>query len=158
MIHQDGSRGPYLDPCFCGKLDVRPYPDADDDQVRLELSVPELHAPDTSFAGELIDLLARVDADTVGCELGLHVLRDLGSVGEGDPVLAFDQGDLHPEPAQVLSDLQPDVAPSDYRRLAGGLLLDVSTYLIGVRQEAELEDAFEIGAGNGGGRPARRSL
>ena len=57
---------PDLNPCFPGQLDVRLYPYADDDEVSRELPVPELHALDAPFAGELIDLLARVDVDAVG--------------------------------------------------------------------------------------------
>src|ERR671920_92017 len=69
------------------------------------------------LADEPFDLRPGVDADAVLLDVLLDLLRYLGAVGEGDPVFRLDEGDLHPEPAEVLGDLEPDVTSPDHHCL-----------------------------------------
>jgi hypothetical protein len=80
----------------------------------------------------------------------LDLFGDLGAVIQSDLAFRLDQRYLYPEFFEVLGDFETYIPAADYRGFLWRVLLHVPCYSVGVRQEAQGEDAVEASTVDGG--------
>src|SRR5215204_2124789 len=90
------------------------------------------------------------DRHTLLFEVLLDLLGNLGAVGNGDLLLGFQKGDLHPALGEVLGDFEPYIITPDDDRLFRRSLLYKGEDPVRVGEEVQGEDAVEVYAFDGG--------